>query len=84
MQLQEFIDSVGQPQLAEMMKVTTATISGWRTYKIAPPPLEAFKLIEISHGALTWENIYDPFIDSYLKRNNIKREKIGVQLSFPF
>lgn len=84
MQLQEFIDSIGQPQIAEMMKVTTQTVSNWRTYKVAPPPLEAFKLIEISHGALSWASIYDPFIDSYFKANNIKREKIGVQLSFPF
>ncbi len=84
MTLQEFIDSVGQPTIADKLKITTQAVSAWRTYKVAPPPLEAFKLIELSHGALTWEKIYDPFIDAYFKRHNIKREKVGVQLSFPF
>jgi len=84
MTLQEFIDQTGQPIIAEKLKVTTQTVSNWRTYKVAPPPLEAFKLIEFSHGVLSWEKIYDPFIEAYLKRHNIKREKVGVQLSFPF
>jgi hypothetical protein len=84
MTLQEFIDSVGQPTIAEKLKITTQAVSAWRTYRVAPPPLEAFKLIELSHGALSWEKIYDPFIEAYLKRNGIKRESIGVQLKFPF
>lgn len=84
MTLQEFIDSVGQPTIAEKLKITTQAVSAWRTYKTPVPPLEAFKLIHLSHGALSWEKIYDPFIEAYFKRNNIKRDKVGVQLSFPF
>ncbi len=84
MTLQEFIDSVGQPTLAEKLNISSTTVSTWRTYKVAPPPIEAFKLIQLSHGALSWASIYDPFIDNFLKRKNLKRESIGVQLKFPF
>lgn len=84
MTLQEFIDSVGQPTIAEKLNISTTTVSTWRTYRIAPPPLVAFKLIELSHGALSWASIYDPFIDSYLKKKKIKRDDVGVQLKFPF
>lgn len=84
MKLHEYIDSVGQRPLSEMLKVTNMTISNWYRYSHAVPPLDAFKLIEISHGALTWASIYDPFVESYFKKHGIKREKIGVQLTFPF
>lgn len=84
MTLQEFIDSVGQTVIAEKLKISTQAVSAWRTYKVAPPPLEAFKLIELSHRALSWESIYEPFIEAYLKKHKIKREKVGVQLTFPF
>lgn len=84
MKLHEFIDSVGQRPLAKKLNVTNVTISNWYRYSHAVPPIDAFKLIELSHGALSWASIYDPFVDSFLKKHNIKREKIGVQLNFPF
>lgn len=84
MQLHQFINSVGQVKLAEMLGVTKATLSNWQLYKNPPPPLDAFKLITLSHGALTWENIYDPYIDAQLRERKIDRKKVGPQLSFNF
>jgi hypothetical protein len=84
LKLHEYIDSVGQVQLAELMNCTKMTISNWYRYSHPVPPLDAFKLIQISHGALSWASVYDPFVDSYLKAHKIDRNKIGVQLTFPF
>lgn len=84
MKLHEYIESIGYIPLAEKLNVTSVTISNWARYNHAVPPLDAFKLMALSQGALTWASIYDPFIDSFFKKNNIKRDKVGVQINFPF
>lgn len=84
MKLHEFIISVGHKKLSEILNLTDVTIKNWRDYDNPPSPLDALKLIKLSHGALTWEAIYEPYCEKQLKKKGIKIEKVNVQLDFNF
>lgn len=67
MDLNKFIDQIGHSRLAETLKVTSTTITSWKNLENAPRPASAFQMICLSHGALTWQSIYEPFVKKQLK-----------------
>lgn len=84
MKLHEFIQGVGHQKLAKLMNCTEVTIKNWRDYDFSPSPLDALKLIKLSHDALTWGSIYEPYCEAQLKKRGIKLDKVNVQLEFNF
>lgn len=84
MKLHEFINSIGHKKLSELLDVTTVTTKNWSDYDNAPTPLDALKLIKLSHSALTFESIYQPYCEHQLKRKGIKIDNVNVQLDFGF
>lgn len=72
--LQMYIEHKGVLQVARELGVEGAAVSAWKAYKTAPRPHLASLLIQMTNGLLTWEGIYQPFID----HNNEK------QLEFDF
>jgi hypothetical protein len=79
--LNEFIDQVGASKLSRMLGTTEASVNTWRRLKSAPRPLVAYELIALSHGALDWGAIYEPFVRKHYKKRKIKTES-GTQLEF--
>jgi hypothetical protein len=72
--LQNYIVAKGAPVVAKEMGVEEATVSAWKLFKSAPRPHLASALVRMTNGLLTWEGIYQPFVD----HNNEK------QLEFDF
>lgn len=64
--LQEFIEHKGVNQVARDAGVESTTVSHWKSFRSAPRPHVAYKLIQMTSGLLTWEGIYMP----YLNHNN--------------
>lgn len=58
-----YIQGLGAPKVARAIGVEVATVYYWAQYKTCPRPIQAAKLIEISLGLLSWESIYQPYID---------------------
>jgi hypothetical protein len=84
MKLHEFINNIGHKTLSELLDVTTVTTKNWSDYDNAPTPLDALKLIKLSHGALTFETIYHPYCEKKLKDKGIKIDRVGIQPDFGF
>lgn len=72
--LQEYIEHKGVHQVAREMGLDASTVSAWKNFKAAPKPHHAHKLIQLTHGLLTWAGVYQPFVD----HNN------EAQLAFDF
>ena len=72
--LQMYIEHKGVNQVAREVGVEGAAVSHWKLFKAAPRPHLAAMLIQMTNGLLTWEGIYQPFVD----HNNEK------QLEFDF
>lgn len=84
MKLHEFVNNIGHKKLGELLDVTPVTIKNWSDYDNAPTPLDALKLIKLSHGALNFETIYQPYCEKQLKNRGIKIDKVGLQMDFGF
>lgn len=80
-----FIDQIGIERLAETLEVTTQTVSVWRKMENTPRPQTAFEMICLSHGALTWQDIYEPFVKRALKGKILKLKGAdGTQMEMKF
>lgn len=85
MEFGTFIDQIGIDRLAKTLKVTTQTVSSWRKLDNTPRPTSAFEMICLSHGALTWQSIYEPFVKKTLKGQVLKLTGAdGIQMEFKF
>lgn len=70
MTLQAWIEQIGVERAAELLGVTTNTVYQWLRFEIAPKPVRAYEMIEKTHGVLTWEGIYHPYVAAKLAQNN--------------
>jgi hypothetical protein len=86
---QDFIDRIGAVNLAIMLDCTEASIYKWRSAQSAPRPETAYILTQLSHGQLTLEAIFMPYIKKQLHGTTFKvgalRGGSGTaELSFDF
>jgi hypothetical protein len=61
--LKNYIDHKGAATVSREMGVSETTISFWYHFKTSPRPHQASKLITLTNNILTWEGIYQPFVD---------------------
>jgi hypothetical protein len=61
--LNMYIEHKGVLQVARELGVEGAAVSAWKSYKTAPRPHLAHLLIQMTNGLLSWEGIYQPFVD---------------------
>jgi hypothetical protein len=62
--LQQYIGHKGVNQVAREVGVEGTAVSRWFNLKAAPRPHLAHLLIQMTNGLLTWEGIYQPFVDA--------------------
>ncbi len=72
--LSQYIEIKGVHQVAREMGVEPPTVSAWKLLKAPPRPHHADRLIKATNNLLTWEGIYQPYVD----HNNEKQ----LQLDF--
>lgn len=63
--LQDYIEHKGAAEVAREVGVDDVAVHYWKTFQRAPRPHTAHKLIQITNGLLTWEGIYQPFVDQH-------------------
>jgi len=62
MKLETFIAKQGgDTAVAKKLKLNYETVRKWRILHSSPRPWHAYKLIKLSEGLLTWEDVYLPF-----------------------
>lgn len=61
--LKEYIEIKGVNQVARECGVEPATVTAWKSFKSSPRPHVAHLLIRTTNDLLTWESIYQPFVD---------------------
>lgn len=71
MTFQDFIDHVGAANLSSMLQCTEATVYKWRSAQSAPRPETAYILTQLSHGQLSLESVFMPYIEKQLKGRKI-------------
>lgn len=84
MTLQQFIDQLGTEKIAKLLRVTTSNVHSWRNLHSTPRPERAWQLIRLSHNALTWGGIYEPYVMKELKGKTLKVESDSGQLELKF
>lgn len=62
--LREYIEHKGVNQVAREVGVEGAAVSKWFNLKGTPRPHLAHLLIRMTNGLLSWEGIYQPFVDA--------------------
>jgi len=72
MTLSEFINQVGASKLAKMLNTTESNVYTWGRLESTPRPNTAYELIHLSHGALSWASIYEPYVKKHYKKKKIK------------
>jgi len=71
MDLIEWLELIGSKKAAELLEVTTATLSQWRLGETSPKVMMAHKIVELSHGLVDWEGVYRPYVQRRLKTYKI-------------
>ncbi len=61
--LREFIEHLGAGKLAMQLNVSRQAVAQWANFKAAPKPATAAEIIELSYGLVTWESIYQPYVN---------------------
>lgn len=69
--LAQYIALVGKPVIARYMDVSVTAVESWMKFDCAPSTLNAWKLIERAGGVLTWESVYQPYIDFMIKEKRL-------------
>jgi transposase-like protein len=72
--LQMYIEHKGVNQVAREVGVEPTAVSAWKSFKSAPRPHLASLLIEMTNGLLTWESVYQPYVD----HNNEKQIEMDL------
>jgi len=72
--LTDYIDHKTGAQVARELGIEEQTVYYWKHKRSVPRPHTAAKLINLTGGLLTWESIYQPFVD----------HNIEEQLKFDF
>ena len=62
--LQQYIEHIGVNELARQLRIEGTTVSYWKHFRSAPKVHTAYALIKKTGGLLTWEGIYQPFVDN--------------------
>jgi len=57
----DWIDKMGVERLASLLGVTTMTVIGWRKGTSAPKVILAGTIVDMTYGAVTWQDIYAPY-----------------------
>ena len=70
MKLKEYIQKVGEQELADKMNVSKNTFISWRYGARQPSVKQAKKLISMTGRALDWEDIYGPV--------NLQKDPVAV------
>lgn len=88
MNFKDFIEKIGAADLAIMLQCTEATVYKWKNAQSAPRPETAYILTKISHGQLSLESIFMPYIEKQLKGTKFlvgsTDSKTANQLEFNF
>jgi DNA-binding XRE family transcriptional regulator len=87
MTFQQYIEAIGMQKLAETLGITRQNVHHWHICKQAPRPEMAYRLIALSNGLLSWEKIYQPYIEESLKGKKFDvplGENFGAQIEFGF
>ena len=70
MKLKEYIQKVGEQELADKMNVSKNTIISWRYGARQPSVKQPKNLISMTGRALDWEDIYGPV--------NLQKDPVAV------
>lgn len=86
MKLDEFLSKAGFDEVSAQLNVSRQTVWEWSRYGVVPKPENAMKLIILSNGHLSWEDIYKPFAQKALHKTSFPVESGGVRhvVSFDF
>jgi hypothetical protein len=83
----EYIDLIGVPKFSRIHNVTDANVYKWRNLETSPRPEMAYQIICLSNGVLTWEKIYQPYIEKVLRGKKVEVNVVDgtpTQLEFNF
>lgn len=80
----EYIEAVGVQKLAENLNMTRQNIHNWKVLEQSPRPEIAYRIILMSSGLMTWEKIYQPFVEKQLQGKKFDIPAMSAQLSFDF
>ena len=80
--LVEYLETVSSTKLAKTVGVSYDTVNKWGLLKAAPKPDVAFKLIELSQGALSFDTIFMPYVQKKLKIKSSNKKAIQLEFAF--
>ncbi len=65
--LQDYIELRTGAAIARDLGVDEQTVYFWKSKRSAPKPHTAARLIALTNGLLSWEGIYQPFVDHHVE-----------------
>lgn len=78
MEFEQWINQVGPTKVAALVDVSMDTVYQWRRGETSPKVMTAHKLIELSHGVLSWEIIYTHYVNIRLAESNPNQTKLKL------
>ena len=78
--IQEYIIHKGCSKVAKELGVEVMTVLNWKNYKSVPKPETASRLVAMTNKVLTWESIYQPYVDFHA--NKPKQEIIDPRIDY--
>ena len=66
MNIVSYIEKMGVRKTAKTLDVSPQTVLQWKNLETTPRPMTAHKIIELTGGILSWEDIYKPYVMNQL------------------
>lgn len=70
MRLKDYINDYGQKKMAAKLDVDVSTVYRWEYLETAPVPEVAYKIVQLTHGLVDWNDIYQPYFDNKFLNQN--------------
>lgn len=61
MNLKDWIIKTGVVKAAEQLDIGYTAVSNWKQYRAVPEPKTARKIVKLTKGKVSYDNIYEPY-----------------------
>ena len=72
MTLKDFIDQVGQNEIAKELDVTQQAVSMWRNRGRIPMVKKIYHIVKMSKGLVSYAEVIEPYMKNQYKKQNKK------------
>jgi predicted transcriptional regulator len=76
MLLSDYIKEQGVTKVSRMLNISQSAVSSWAALRSVPSDLQKYKINQMTHGLVSYDEMLEPYIENGLKVGFIEPEEL--------